>query len=66
MISLAILALLFSLLFLGVPVGFSMAVSGAVGLLVIGDLDMLAADLMHHVGKDAETGDHRQFLRCRQ
>lgn len=41
MISVAILALLFLLLLLGVPVGFAMAVSGAVGLFVIGDLDVL-------------------------
>jgi tripartite ATP-independent transporter DctM subunit len=41
MISLSILGLLFLLLALGVPVGFSMAVSGGVGILSIGGYDML-------------------------
>ncbi|MNM93727.1 hypothetical protein D3C81_1061090 [compost metagenome] len=32
----------------------------------VGDLDMFAADLMDHVGEDAEAGDHGQFFRGRQ
>lgn len=38
---LSILALLFVLLAAGVPVGFAMAVSGALGLMIVGNLDIM-------------------------
>lgn len=41
MASVLVLCLLFLLLALGVPVGFTMAVSGAIGLFALGGLDML-------------------------
>jgi len=41
MVPALILALLFLLLALGVPVGFTMAISGAIGLFALGGLDML-------------------------
>lgn len=41
MVSVLILGLLFLLLALGVPVGFTMAISGAIGLFALGGLDML-------------------------
>jgi len=41
MITVAILLLMFALLAIGVPVGFAMGVSGAIGLYVVGSWDML-------------------------
>lgn len=45
MTSLIVLMLLFVLLALGVPVGFTMAASGAIGLFALGGLDMLTGVL---------------------
>ena len=41
MTAISIIALLFLLLAVGVPVGFAMGISGAVGLLIVGNLDIL-------------------------
>lgn len=41
MLAVSILALLFLLLAVGVPVGFAMAVSGSLGLLIVGNLDIM-------------------------